>query len=133
MSTMVRNVIAGLAALAGSVTTAFGSPLTIDDLKGTWTLVEIRSRPVPPTPVLPVFTIKDRSIEGFDGCNSFQGRLDQPGSIVSTRRGCPDGAVKLPLDLRDPMSRLKEGTIDNGRLILPARADLPEAIFRRSD
>ena len=56
MSTMVRNVIAGLAALVGSVTTAFDSPLTIDDLKGTWTLVEIRSRPVPRAPVnaLPV-------------------------------------------------------------------------------
>ena len=41
MSTMNGNITAWTpAALAGSVTTtAFGSPSTIDDLKGTWTLV----------------------------------------------------------------------------------------------
>jgi heat shock protein HslJ len=109
-------------------------PLTAADLKGRWELVEIQSRPVPSTAAsaVPVFTISEQSIEGFDGCNTFSGRLDKPGSIVSTRRGCAEGTVKLPLDLADPMSHLKSGRIENGKLILPARAGMAESAFMRA-
>lgn len=126
-------IMIGLAVFGVSAIAAFAGSLTASDLQGSWKLVEINSQPVQPTAVdaLPVFTIKAQSIEGFDGCNSFWGRLDQPGSIASTRRGCLDGSLKLPLDLTDPMSHLKAGRIDTGRLILPARAEIPESVFKR--
>ena len=103
------------------------------ELHGTWRLAEIDSKPVASTAdtALPSFTVKDQSIEGFDGCNTFSGRLDRPGSITSTRRGCPEGAVKLPLDLRDPLAQLKEGRIESDTLRLPARGPMPASVFKR--
>jgi len=103
------------------------------EFNGTWTLVEIDSKSVASDPgaALPSFTVKDQSIDGFDGCNTFSGRLDRPGSITSTRRGCPDGAVKLPLDLGDPLPHLKEGRIEKDRLLLPARGSMPASAFKR--
>jgi heat shock protein HslJ len=135
MSRIVRMLMTGLAACGVGASAAFAGALTASDLQGSWKLVEIASQPVQPAAVnaLPVFTIKDQSIEGFDGCNSFWGRLDQPGSIASTRRGCLEGSLKLPLDLTDPMSHLKAGRIDKGRLILPEREEIPESIFERVD
>jgi heat shock protein HslJ len=132
---IVSMMMTGLAAFGVGAIAAFAVSLTARDLHGSWKLVEISSQPVRPAAVnaLPVFTIKDQSIEGFDGCNSFWGRLDQPGSIASTRRGCLDGSLKLPLDLTDPMSHLKAGRIDKGRLILPEREEIPESVFERVD
>jgi hypothetical protein len=49
------------------------------------------------------------------------------------RSCCPDGSLKLPLDLTDPMSHLQAGRIDKGRLILPAREDIPASVFERVD
>ena len=123
--------------LTGMVACGIGTgpsgELKAAELNGTWTLVEIDSKPVASaTPTaLPSFTIKDQSIEGFDGCNSFSGRLDRPGSITSTRRGCPDDAVKLPLDLSDPMAHLKQGRIEKDMLRLPAREPMPASVFKR--
>ena len=132
---IVSMMMTGLAAADVGAIAACAGSLTASDLQGSWQLVAINSQPVRPAAVdaLPVFTIKDQSIEGFDGCNSFWGRLDQPGSIVSTRRGCLDGSLKLPLDLTDPMAHLKAGRIDTGRLILPKRAAIPESVFKRVD
>lgn len=132
---IVRMTMTGLTAFGGGAIAAFANSLTASDLNGSWELVEIKSQLVRPTAVnaLPVLTIKDQSIEGFDGCNSFWGRLDQPGSIASTRRGCLNGNPKLPLDLTDPMSHLTAGRIDKGRLILPAQGDFPESVFERVD
>ena len=130
---IVRMMMTGLAAFG--VGAAFAGSLTASDLQGSWKLVEIKSQPVRPTAgnALPVFTIKNQAIEGFDGCNSFWGRLDRPGSIASTRRGCLDGSLKLPLDLTDPMSHLNAGKIDKGRLILREREEIPESVFERVD
>jgi hypothetical protein len=132
---IVRMMVEGLAAFGVGAIAAFPNSLTANDLQGGWKLVEIQSQPVQPAAVnaLPVFTIKGQSIEGFDGCNSFWGRLDRPGSIASTRRGCPDGSLKLPLDLTDPMSHLKAGRIDKGRLILPKREEIPDSVFEHMD
>jgi heat shock protein HslJ len=124
------------------VVTLFGSgvvvaePLTARDLQGNWSLIEIDSRPVPvPSPTagnaLPHFTIKGQSIQGFDGCNDFSGLLDKPGSIGSTRRGCLEEALKLPLDLSDPMPQLKAGKIEKGRLVLPPSGTMPESAFQK--
>jgi heat shock protein HslJ len=128
-----------VATTLGTLTLALGaagmcaSPLTASDLRGSWQLVELNSRPVPrqPATAVPMFTIKDQSIEGFDGCNTFWGRLDKPGSIASTRRGCGDDVLKLPLDLADPLSHLKTGRIQEDMLILPARPGMAQSVFRR--
>jgi heat shock protein HslJ len=130
---MVSMIMIGLVVFCVSAIAACASSLTVSDLQGSWKLVEINSQPVRPVAAdaLPMFTIKDQWIEGFDGCNSFWGRLDQPGSIASTRRGCLDGSLKLGLDLTDPMSHLQAGRIDMEKLILPARAEMPESVFKR--
>ena len=78
------------------------------------------------------FTIEGQAIQGFDGCNEFSGRLDQPGSIGSTRRGCPEHALRLPLDMSDPMPRLRSGNIENGTLTLPADARFSRASFKKT-
>jgi heat shock protein HslJ len=126
-------IVGGIATLALGVVAVCAGPLTAADLQGTWELVEIGSRPVPPTAAtaLPAFTIKRQSIEGFDGCNNFSGRLDKPGSVVSTRRGCLDDVVKLPLDLTDPLAHLLAGKVQNDTLVLPARAGTAASVFRR--
>ncbi len=133
MCPFVRTVVGLLATIGLSVVAVCAGPLAASDLQGSWELVEIQSRPVPPgaSNGRLVFTIKDHSIEGFDGCNTFSGRLDKPGSVASTRRGCVEGTVKLPLDLADPMSHLESGRLHNGTLILPAREGIAESAFRR--
>jgi hypothetical protein len=132
---IIRMLMTGLAVFGVGAIAARAGSLTTRDLQGSWQLVEINSQPVRPAVggALLAFTITDGSIEGFDGCNSFWGRLDQPGSMASTRRGCPDGSLKLPLDLTDPMSHLKAGRIDTGRLMLPERAGIPASVFTRVD
>src|SRR5512139_1619136 len=84
MRRIVRMMMTGLAAFGVGAIAAFAGSMTTSDLQGTWRLVEIQSQPVRPAAKneLPVFTIKDQSIEGFDGCNTFWGRLDQPGSMA---------------------------------------------------
>lgn len=132
---IVETLLTGLVAVAVAALPACAGLQPAADLQGTWKLAEIKSQPVlPPTAgALPVFTIKNQSIEGFDGCNHFSGRLDQPGSITSTRRGCPAGTLKLPLDLSDPMSHLRAARIDKRRLILPERGGMPASVFERAD
>jgi heat shock protein HslJ len=131
MSRALWVVLTGLVA-CGSATAPTNEVKTAD-LQGTWRLAEINAKPVVSSSqaTLPSFTVKEQSIEGFDGCNSFSGRLDQPGSIASTRRGCPDDVLKLPLDLSDPMRQLKDGRIEKDRLIVPARDPQPACVFSR--
>jgi hypothetical protein len=81
---------------------------------------------------LPWFAIEQHAIVGNDGCNDFSGSLDAPGSIVSTRRGCPEGGVKLPLDLADPMPQLKAAKLVGERLVLPAVGAMPGFVMRKS-
>jgi len=135
MQRIVIMMMTGLTVFGVGAIAAFPGSLTNSDVQGQWRLAEIRFQPVRPAAKseLPMFIIKDQSIEGFDGCNSFWGRLDQPGTMTSTRRGCVDGALKLPLDLTDPMSHLKAGRIDKGRLILPERGAIPGSVFERVD
>jgi heat shock protein HslJ len=128
-----RMVVGAIVAFGFSALAVCAGPLTANELNGSWELVQVGSQPVraPAATALPTFTIKDQTIEGFDGCNNFSGRLDKPGSITSTRRGCPDGAIKLPLDLADPMSHLQAGTVRNGTLSLPAREGIANSLFKR--
>jgi heat shock protein HslJ len=128
-------LMTGLSVLGFGAVTADAGFLSAGDLQGSWELLEIQSKPVRVAAgnEPPMFTIKDQSIEGFDGCNRFGGRLDQPGSIFSTQMGCPEGTLMLPLDLTDPMSHLKTGRIEQGRLILPERGGVPSAVFQRME
>jgi heat shock protein HslJ len=127
-------MITGLIVFSVAAIDTWAGSLTASDLSGRWELLEIESQPVQAASkdALPIFTIKDKSIEGFDGCNRFWGRLDQPGSIASTRRGCMGTNLKLPLDLSDPLSHLGAGKIDNERLVLPKRAGIPASVFKRA-
>lgn len=102
-------------------------------LDGTWWLVSSGSGASGQLPAneAPFFTVTDMTVQGFDGCNHFSGRLDQPGEINSTRAGCSDSVVRLPLDLNDLLTHLKTGRFENGVLIVPARGRFPEATFIR--
>ena len=104
-------------------------------LEGTWRLVSVDSRPLKPLPAdqVPFFTVTGMTVSGFDGCNSFSGRIDQPGNISATRRGCPETMIKLPLDLGDLPSHLQTGTIDKNSLSVPARGQFPASMFERSE
>ncbi len=68
---------------------------------------------------------------GFDGCNRFSGRLDAPGEIVATRRGCPDATLKLPLDLNRLAEHIHSGKLAGGWLRIPARWGFPASGFKR--
>jgi len=118
-------VILAAAALAA----AFGTTRA-QTFDGTWTLVEVDGRRVQPAAgqQAPAFTIEGNTIKGFDGCNTFQGRLDRPGSITSTRRGCLPDVLRLPLDLADPRAHLAAARVEGQRLRLPARNGLPESV-----
>lgn len=138
MHRTIGCLLAGLAGtLAGAVAdgaVAFAASPGPDGMRGRWTLVEVASRPVRPSASapLPWFAIGRHAIEGHDGCNEFSGSLDTPGSIVATRRGCADGALKLPLDLADPVPQLKAGKVVGGRLVLPAIGTMPGFAMRRA-
>lgn len=113
---------------------AIGNACASANLDGTWRLVSVGSKPVsqlPPEQV-PYLTISGTSVEGFDGCNSFSGRIDQPGNISATRRGCPEGVIKLPLDLGDLPSHLQSGTVEKNFLSVPARGQFPASMFEHS-
>ena len=130
---MLKMIACMLCGLAGGAT-AFASPAGLENVQGRWSLVEIASRPLHPSPSasVPWFAIRRHAIEGHDGCNEFSGSLDTPGSIVATRRGCPEGAVKLPLDLADPLPQLKAGKVVGERLVLPTVGTLPAFAMRKT-
>ena len=105
------------------------------ELQGTWRLVEIASKPVDSRDIgqLPTFTITGNVIAGFDGCNTFQGRVDRPGSVAMTRRACPGNTLRLPVDLENPWAHLSSGSVADKKLTLPARKTLPASVFVRTD
>ena len=127
---MLRVAIIAVVGISNACATA-----SIASLEGTWRLVSVDSRPLRQLPAdqVPYFTITGMSISGFDGCNSFDGRIDQPGNISATRRGCLEDTIKLPLDLGDLPSHLQTGTIDKNSLSVPARGQFPASMFERSE
>jgi heat shock protein HslJ len=134
MKKRIAGLLAGLSGAVAGGAVVLAAASGPEDMQGRWSLVEIASRPVhsSASSSVPWFAIKQHAIEGFDGCNEFSGSLDTPGSIAATRRGCPDGAVKLPLDLADPMPQLKAGRVVGDRLVLPAVGTMPGFVMRKS-
>lgn len=116
-----------------AVGTSFAGELSLNDLQGGWKLVTIGGQPVSQADpnLLPQFSIKDQTINGFDGCNRFWGQLDKPGSIAATRMACPESALRIPIDMNDVFSHLKMGTMTGKNLVLPALGSLPESVFEK--
>ena len=99
---------------------------------GTWVLAEIGGVAVRhSSATAPFFTLDGQIINGFDGCNRFSGRLDAPGQIVATRRGCPDATLMLPLDLNRLAAHIESGKLAGGWLRIPARRGFPASGFKR--
>lgn len=122
------------AVIAAAVMSNACASTNFANFDGTWRLVSVDSKPLKqlPTEQIPYFTISGITINGFDGCNSFSGQIDQPGNIGATRRGCPENAIKLPLDFGDLPSHLQSGSIENDMLSIPARGPFPASLFERS-
>ena len=133
MLTLARIAVASVAVVGMTAVALCARQPTVAHLNGTWELAQMHTRPLQQIGAnpLPTFTVTGDVIEGFDGCNKFWGRLDKPGGLASTRRGCVDDAVKLPLDLTDPKSHLEAGRLERDTLVLPARAGMPASTFRR--
>jgi len=127
----MQKIIAFL--LAGGAAACAGQA-SVPHLQGRWSLVELGGQPTAATASGPApwLMIKAESIEGYDGCNQFSGRLDAPGSIMATRRGCAPGAVKLPLNLADPLPQLKAGQVHGERLDVPSTEGMPGFTMRKT-
>jgi hypothetical protein len=127
VKTSVAAIFICLLALVAS-----GNTCTAANLDGTWELSAIGSQPVRKGSVdLPYFNVTGDLIRGFDGCNQFSGRLDQSLEIAATRRGCAEGAVRLPLDLSNAAAHLRTAKISETHLELPARGPFPASVFIR--
>ena len=95
---VVLAFTASAAAAQDATTTAIthassrGVPSSLLVLQGHWVLDELASGLVKPSisGIIPWFTVENQKIQGYDGCNEFYGDLDISGSIITTRRGCPD-------------------------------------------
>ncbi len=109
--------------------TLAGPPMETAHLEGRWNLTSVNGRPIPAGRSAH-FQIDGIQIQGFDGCNSFGGRLDQPETMVTSQRACADGAMILPLDLTDPWRQLKAARVSEDRLVL--ETDAGEAVFTRA-
>lgn len=107
----------------------------VSTLDGSWRLVAIDSKPLAPMPAsrVPFFVINGdgKEVSGFDGCNDFSGRIDNPGGIMTTRIGCPESAIKLPLDLGSFLNHLRSGIILENTISIPAAGLYPASIFER--
>lgn len=127
----LANSIAALFFVGVSVSLA--GELTVNELQGSWKLVETNAKPVSSseTGSPPKFSISEQAITGFDGCNQFWGQLDRPGSIAKTRMACPDAKLSLPLEFSDIMQQFKAGKIDKGRLVLPVWKSFPESVYEK--
>jgi heat shock protein HslJ len=100
---------------------------------GTWQLASIDSSLIAATSEdrLPHFTITDKTIEGFDGCNQFSGPIDRPGAISATRRACPDLKNRLPMDLNALDAHFQSAKVEGDTMTVPARGDYPESTYTR--
>jgi len=129
-ASMLLVAIIAIAAIGNACATT-----SLASLEGTWRLVSVNSKRLEQLPAdqVPYFKVTGIMVSGFDGCNSFDGRIDQPGNISSTRRGCLENTIKLPLDLGDFRSQLKAGTINKNSLSMPAYGQFPAAMFERSE
>lgn len=116
---LIAGLVAGL--LYSGAAAGECDDMDVSGLQGRWTLESIDGKPVDaPTPIY--FEIDGLTITGFDGCNNFGGRLDQPAGLRKSQRACLAEGPRLPLDFSDPWAHLERATVSNNTLVLP----LPE-------
>jgi hypothetical protein len=106
--------------------------IDISALKGRWVLEAVDGRTIAPDRGEIYLEITEQTISGFDGCNRFGISVAQPLQGLRGQRGCPPGAVLLPLDLANPMSQLSRATVRGDKLYLPLPEGRGEGQFRRS-
>jgi hypothetical protein len=99
------------------------------ELTGKWLLESIDGRPVTGREIH--FQIEGLTISGFDGCNTFGGRLDAPGRIRISQRACEGNAPEFPLRLEDAAAHLRTARRSGDRLDLPLWERPGIASFRR--
>lgn len=125
---MMRRITqSALVAVILAMTAMHAKATSSADLQGTWRWLQTDATAEPGE--TPHFTIEGRTISGYDGCNFFSGELGQAGGIAASLRACAGDQPMLPLDLTDPLAHLESGTLEGGRLSLPARGAIPAAIF----
>lgn len=107
------------------------SAMDLSELTGRWVLESVDGHTVTPGDgEQAYFEITDQSIIGYDGCNPFGGKIDNPSSMIKKERGCPDTPL-FPLNLSDPFSQLRRARIENDKLFFPLLNGTAEAQFRR--
>lgn len=112
---------------------AVGHACASTSFEGGWRLISINSFPISylDTDKIPYFAVAGMEVTGFDGCNYFFGRIDQPGNISATRIGCSEAAVKIPLNLHNMLPQLRASTVEQDFLSIPANGLFPKSIFQR--
>ncbi len=109
---------------------ATGDLLDVSKLQGRWILESINGTPVESEQEI-YFEIDGQIIRGFDGCNTFGGRLDAPTRLRMTQRECVSAGPMLPLELPDARSQLKAGEVAGEKLTLPLSGEAGQAGFVR--
>lgn len=102
------------------------------ELIGRWFLDAARDKNPSSNDSVVFFQITaDGAFSGFDGCNTFSGRLDAPEFIRKTQRDCIGNEITLPLDLKDPVAHLRSAVVEADLLRLPLNEGSRGALFRR--
>jgi len=122
-----RITLSALVAAILTMTAMRAEATSVADLQGNWQWLQTGA--TAESGETPYFTIEGEAISGYDGCNFFSGQLGQAGGIAASLRACAGDQAMLPLDLTDPLAHLESGTLEGGRLSLPARGAIPAAIF----
>ena len=100
------------------------------DLQGKWVLESIAGKAVEEGPEI-YFAIDERTITGFDGCNTFGGSIDAPENLRMTQRACAEEGPRLPLELSDPRPQLESSRLDGDVLEMDLPGGAGKARFRK--
>jgi hypothetical protein len=98
-------------------------------LNGRWVLEAVNGKAISSDQEI-YFQIVGDVISGYDGCNTFGGKVTRPFVGRASKRGCA-GEVLLPLDLADPLAQLDQAIIKQNKLFLPLPNSKGDAQFRR--
>nr|WP_281719601.1 META domain-containing protein [Nitrosomonas nitrosa] len=105
--------------------------MDLSELNGRWVLESVDGENVTSgDEEQAYFEITDQSITGYDGCNPFGGKINNPSAMRKKERGCPDTPL-FPLNLSDPSSQLSRARIESDKLFLPLLDGKSEAQFSR--
>ena len=118
-------VTAGWPALAACES---GGTPGITELRGEWVLESIEGRPIDSKSRI-YFEIGEETISGYDGCNSFGGKLDALDRLRRGQRACPAEVLQIRFsDLKTQFESLK---VEGDALDLVLADDAGKARFRK--